>query len=55
MSNYSIVDKILKMLCETDNNQAGVLTLHVTTETHFSLRKSLKNIMHCLVKMYVMR
>ena len=30
-------------------------TLHVRTETHFLLQKYLKNIMHGLVKMYVMR
>ena len=28
---------------------------HVTTETHFLLQKNLKNIIHGLVKMYVMR
>ena len=32
-----------------------LLFLYVMTETHFSLRKNLKNIMHSLVKMYVMR
>ena len=33
----------------------ALLTLHVTTETHFFLRKNLKPIMHGRVKMYVMR
>ena len=33
----------------------ALLILHVTTETHFLLRKTKKNIMHGLVKMYMMR
>ena len=33
----------------------ALLTLHVTTETHFLFQENLKNIMHGLVKMYVMR
>ena len=31
------------------------LTLHVATDTHFLLQKGLKNIMHDIVNMYVMR
>ena len=45
---------LLILLKETSIEKA-LLTLHVTTETHFLLRKTLKNIMHGLVKMYVMR
>ena len=33
----------------------ALLTLHVTTEIQILLRKSLKNSMHGLVKMYMMR
>ena len=32
-----------------------LLTLHVATETRFSLRKRLKDIMHGIFKMYMMR
>ena len=32
--------------------EKALLTLHVTTETHFLLRKTFKNIMHGLDKMY---
>ena len=35
--------------------EKALLTLYVTTETHFLLQKKLQNIMHGLVKMYVMR
>ena len=35
-------------------SKKALLTLHVTTETHFLLQKNLKNIMHGLVKMYLM-
>ena len=39
---------------EPSIEKAG-LTLHVLTETHFLLRKNLKNITHGLVKTYVIR
>ena len=45
--------KLLILLKEPSKEKA-FLTLHVMTETHFSLRKSLKN-MHGLSKMYVIR
>ena len=35
--------------------EKALLTLHVMTEMHFLRQKNLKNIMHGLVKMYVMR
>ena len=44
---------LLVFLKEPSKDKA-FLTLHVTTEMHFSLRKSLKNTMHGLVIMYVM-
>ena len=45
---------IFKLLKEPPIEKA-FYTLHVTTETRFSLQKSVTNIMHGLVKMYVMR
>ena len=49
-----IKDKLIDPIERTFQREA-LLTLLVTTETHFSLWKSLKNIIHGLVKMYVMR
>ena len=45
---------VLILLKEHSIDQA-LLTLHVTTETHLLLRKTLKHIIHGLVKMYGMR
>ena len=46
----------LLVLLKEPSMEKALLTLHVTTETHFLLlRKNLKNIMHNLVKMNVMR
>ena len=41
-------------LIEGTFNREDSLTLHVTKETHFLIRKNLRNIMHGPVKMYVM-
>ena len=49
-----IKDNFLTLLKESSKEKA-LLTLHVMTETHFLLRNSLKDIMHGLVKVYVMR
>ena len=35
--------------------EKAFFTLRVTTETHFLLWKNLKNVMHGLFKMFVMR
>ena len=43
------------ILLKEPYKENALLTLHVTIETHFSLRKSLNNIMHGLVVIYVMR
>ena len=45
----------LLILLKEPSIEKALLTLHVTTETHVLLRKTLKKIMHGLVKMYVMR
>ena len=45
---------VLILLKEPSIGKA-LLTLHVTTETHFLLQKNLKNSMRGLVKMYVTR
>ena len=39
----------------TDTGYQWESDLHIITEMHCLLRKNLKNIMHGLVKMYVMR
>ena len=49
-----IKDKLVILLKEPSREKAH-LTLHIMTEMHFLLQKNLKNIMHGLVKMYVMR
>ena len=43
------------ILLKEHSIEKALLILHVTTETHVLLQKILKNIMHGLVKMYVMR
>ena len=43
------------MLLKEPSIGKALLTLHVTKEMHFLLQKTLKNIMHGLVKMYAMR
>ena len=48
-----IKDKLIEKSFEREGSL--YITLHVTTETQFLLRKTLKNIMHGHVKMYVMR
>ena len=50
---YIIILLKIKLLKESSREKA-LLSLHVTTEMHFLLRKTLKNIMHGRVKMYVM-
>ena len=50
-----VKDKLIYLIEITFQREEGLLTLHVTTETYFSLQKSLKHIMHGLVKMYVIR
>ena len=47
----------LLILLKELSKEKTLITLHVTTETetHFSLQKRPKNIMHGLIKMYVMR
>ena len=59
MSTYDLPQFFLKInsliLLKEPSIEKALLTLHVTTETHFSLRKNLKYIMHGLDKMYVMR
>ena len=50
-----IKDKLIDLIERIFNRESSLLTLHVPTETHFLLQKNLKNIMHGLVKMYVMR
>ena len=52
---HNLIKDTLIDLIERTLIQKALLTLHVTTETHFLLRKTLKNIIHGLVKMYVMR
>ena len=47
-------DKLIDLLKEPSREKA-LLTLHVMTEMHFLLQKTLINIMHGRVKMYVMR
>ena len=49
-----IKDKLIDLIERTFQRE-GSPTLHVVTEMHFLLQKSLKNIMHGRVKMYVMR
>ena len=43
------------ILLKEPSREKALLTLHVMTEMHFILRKTLKYIMHGHVKMYVMR
>ena len=43
------------ILLKEPSREKDILTLHVMTEMHFLLQKTLKNIMHGHVKMYVMR
>ena len=45
----------LLILLQEHSKEKALLTLHATTETHFLLQENLKNIMHGLVKMNVMR
>ena len=45
----------LLILLKVPSREKALLTLHVVTEMHFLLQKTLKNIMHGRVKMYVMR
>ena len=45
----------LLILLKEPSREMALLTLHVMTEMHFLLQKSLKNIMHGRDKMYVMR
>ena len=45
----------LLILSKEYSIENALFTLHVTTETHFVYFRKPKNIMHCLVKMYVMR
>ena len=54
ISHEIIVINLLILLKEPSREKA-LLTLHVMTEMHFLLQKSLKNTMHGRVKMYVMR
>ena len=49
-----IKDKLIDLI-ERPSREKALLTLHVMTEMHFLLQKSLRNIMHGRVKMYVMR
>ena len=51
---YLIKDNLIGLIQKEPSIEKTLLTLHVTAEMHFLLRKSLKNIMHGLVKMYVM-
>ena len=50
-----INDTLIDLIEKKPLIEKALLTLHVTTETQFLLQKKLKNIMHGLVKMYVMR
>ena len=45
----------LLILLKEPSMEKALLTLHVTTETHFFTVEILKNIMHGLVIMYMMR
>ena len=45
----------LLILLKEPSREKALLTLHVMTEMHFLLQKSLKNTMHGRIKMYVMR
>ena len=45
----------LLILLKEPSREKALLTLHVMTEMHFLLRKSLKNIMLGHIKMYVKR
>ena len=45
----------LLILLKEPTRKKALLTLHVMTEMHFLLWKNLKNVMHGLVKIYVMR
>ena len=52
-----IKDKLIDLIERTFEpfREKALLTLYVMTEMHFLLQKTLKNIMHGRVKMYVMR
>ena len=52
---YNLLKINLLILLKEPSIEKALLTLYVTTETHFLLQKKLQNIMHGLVKMYVMR
>ena len=53
---HNIYIKInLLILLKEPSIEKALLTLHITTGAHFLLQKYLKNIMHGLIKMYVMR
>ena len=45
----------LLILLKEPSREKALLTLHVMTEMHVLLPKTLKNIMHGHIKMYVMR
>ena len=54
LPHYLIKDKLIDLIERTFQRE-GSPTLHVIKEMHFLLQKTLKNIMHGRVKMYVMR
>ena len=49
-----IKDKLIGLI-ERPSREKALFTLHVMTEMFFLTSKKPKNIMHCHVKMYVMR
>ena len=53
---YNLIkDKLINLIEKKNFNREGSSYLHVTIETNFLLRKTLKYIMHDLVEMYLMR
>ena len=53
---YNLIkDKRIDLTEKKPSIEKALLTLHVTTETHFLLQNNVTNIRHGLVKMYVMR
>ena len=52
---HNLIKINLLILLNEPSREKALLTLHVMTKMHFLLRKTLKNIMHGHIKMYVMR
>ena len=52
--SHNLLKINLSFSLKEPSKEKALLTLHVTNETRFSLQNSRKNIIHDLIKMYVM-